>query len=636
MKRVYTIIVLIFTILLGLQAQNISVESFSILPHDLTANIKGTSRFDQNTRKNAALIKIETTQKGFVFEGGSLGFVGDPEYKTGEIWLYVPEGAKKLTLKHATLGVLRDYYYNTPIQSGKTYLMKLSTGKVVTHIEEDLGGNYVVMSVTPINSSVTIDNKPQEVDSEGNLTSFLPYGSHTYSVTANMYKTDIGTFIIDKEGNKNLTINLEPQFSYLQINSTPQGAEVYIDNSPTSAGVTPLKTGPIAYGKHTLQYRKSKYKDKYVEIEVATGGNTQNISHSLDANFATVHLTAPNNAEIYVNNEKKGVGYWSGELSAGDYLVEVRKESHHSTKTTINVQSGVSVNKTLEAPIPRYGTLQIESSPIGSTIIIDGKEMGTTPQIIKNILIGERKISIKKQGYTQSSKNIIVEEGKVTQEKFTLQKEVVTQIEPQQTTNNSFGNSHNGHEFVDLGLPSGIKWATCNIGANKPEEFGSYFAWGETTQKNSAYNWSTYKYCKGTKNSMTKYSRDREYGVADNITTLELSDDAANVNWGGNWRTPKDTEFNELKENCKWEWTKLNGIIGYKVTSKINGNSIFLPAAGEHYNTSLLYDGEEGNYWTSSLSYSCSGSYFFRLEPNNKIERGTSSRYDGMSVRAVW
>ena len=321
---------------------------------------------------------------------------------------------------------------------------------ILTHIEEDIGGNFVVMSVTPVNSSVTIDNEPQEIDAEGKLTSLLSYGTHTYSVAANMHKTDMGTFTIDRENKKFLTVNLEPQFSYLQINTTPQGAEVYIDNSPTSAGVTPLKTGPIAYGKHTLQYRKSKYKDKYVEIEVATGGKTQNVSHSLDANFATVHLTVANNAEIYVNNEKKGVGSWSGELSSGNYLIEARKESHHSTKTTLNVQSGVPVNKTLEAPIPRYGTLQIESTPIGSTIVIDGKEMGTTPDILRNILIGDREVTIKKEGYETLTKTITIEEGKASAGNFALHKKpehqpiAVTQPKENKTTTKDFTETING------------------------------------------------------------------------------------------------------------------------------------------------------------------------------------------------
>ena len=132
----------------------------------------------------------------------------------------------------------------------------------------------------------------------------------------------------------------------------------------------------------------------------------------------------------------------------------------------------------------------------------------------------------------------------------------------------------NGYEYVDLGLPSGLKWATCNVGAEKPEDFGDYFAWGETTPKKQ-YDWRTYKYCKGTDRTLTKYS-DCNNGFIDK-TVLDSESDAATVNWGGLWRMPTDVELTELREQCTWTWTIQNGVNGYNVTGP-NGNSIFLPA----------------------------------------------------------
>ena len=136
------------------------------------------------------------------------------------------------------------------------------------------------------------------------------------------------------------------------------------------------------------------------------------------------------------------------------------------------------------------------------------------------------------------------------------------------------------HEYVDLGLS--VKWATCNVGASKPEEYGDYFAWGETQPKNT-YDWSTYKWCNGSYDTQTKYCTKSSYGTVDNKTQLELSDDAARANWGGSWRMPTDAEMTELREQCTWTWTTQNGVYGYKVTSKKSGytnKSIFLPAAG--------------------------------------------------------
>ena len=447
MKRIH-IILLFLTTIFCLQAQNMVVESFSLLPQDLTANVQGTSRFDQNTRKNAALIKIETTQKGFVFEGGSLGFVGDPEYKTGEIWLYVPEGAKKLTLKHETLGILRDYYYGISIQSGKTYLMKLSTGKVVSHVEHDLGVNYLTLTIEPANAEVYINGNMIDVDSEGVATASLPYGTHQYEVSAKMYKREVGNITISSEASTEKVIKLQPDYSILNINSNPQGATVYIDDE--KAGTTPVTTKPISPGEHSFQFRMSMYKTKTVTHNVQSGGGTQTITETLQPNFSTVTITAPNQSEIYINNEKKGVGSWSGKLNAGDYIVEARKESHHSTKTAINVKVGENINKTLEAPIPRYGVLDLQTSPAKASVMIDGKEMGVTPQIIKNILIGKRSITLKKEGYETLTKNVTIEEGKVQPEKLTLQKKTeqqpiaVTQPKENKTTTKDFTETING------------------------------------------------------------------------------------------------------------------------------------------------------------------------------------------------
>ena len=197
--------------------------------------------------------------------------------------------------------------------------------------------------------------------------------------------------------------------------------------------------------------------------------------------------------------------------------------------------------------------------------------------------------------------------------------------------------SYNGQEYVDLGLS--VKWATCNVGATTPEEYGDYFAWGETSTK-TTYNWSTYKYCNGSYISpiMTKYCEYSSDGTVDNKTTLELTDDAARVNWGGKWRMPTKAEQDELRNtsNCTWTWTTQNGVNGYRVTSNVNGNSIFLPAAGCRDDSGLLYAaGSRGYYWSSSLftSYS-SDACGVRLN-SSSVYWGNFYRSNGQSVRAV-
>ena len=157
------------------------------------------------------------------------------------------------------------------------------------------------------------------------------------------------------------------------------------------------------------------------------------------------------------------------------------------------------------------------------------------------------------------------------------------------------------HDYIDLGLPSGTLWATCNIGANAPEEYGDYFAWGETKPK-SNYTWSTLKYCEdNTGYTFSKYNTQSYYGNVDKKTTLDRSDDAAYQNWGSDWCMPTLDQIKELKDKCTWTWTTKNGKNGCEVKGP-NGKTLFLPAAGGPYGTSLYFDGSNGYYWSSSLN----------------------------------
>ena len=200
---------------------------------------------------------------------------------------------------------------------------------------------------------------------------------------------------------------------------------------------------------------------------------------------------------------------------------------------------------------------------------------------------------------------------------------------------NLYSGMENGYAYVDLGLS--VKWATCNVGANKPEGYGDYFAWGETQPK-STYNWSTYKWCNGSYNTLTKYCTNSRYGTYDGKSTLELADDAARAKWGGSWRMPTKEEQDELRDNCTWEWTTQNGVKGYKVTSKKDGytkNSIFLPAAGFRLDSSLSSEGSYGYYWSSSLyTHNPSSAYYLDFE-SSYVYRYDDSRYNGRSVRPV-
>ena len=192
----------------------------------------------------------------------------------------------------------------------------------------------------------------------------------------------------------------------------------------------------------------------------------------------------------------------------------------------------------------------------------------------------------------------------------------------------------NNHEYVNLGLPSGTLWATCNVGANSPEEYGDYFAWGETEPK-TIYSKSNYKWYDSSTSSYTKYVFDPSWVASNPKLFLDLEDDAARANWGGDWRMPTIDELDELVNYCLWTETKLNGVKGYQVTSAINGKSIFLPGAGVRYDSSLDNYGSPGYYWSSSFNFNYSD-YSYMLNFDSK-GHGLYSyfRYYGHTVRPV-
>ena len=189
-------------------------------------------------------------------------------------------------------------------------------------------------------------------------------------------------------------------------------------------------------------------------------------------------------------------------------------------------------------------------------------------------------------------------------------------------------------DSVDLGLD--VKWATMNVGATKPEEYGDYFSWGETEPKEE-YLWTLYKYYdddgKLTKYCVPSRMYVTNYGKNDGKTVLEPIDDAATANWGEAWRMPTKEEMTKLIEVGDWTWTTLNGVFGYEVKGS-NNNSIFLPAAGYYNGPSLSWKGSRAHYWTSSLNTEAPSAYSLMVS-ELIYEQSSQAREHGFSVRPV-
>ena len=255
------------------------------------------------------------------------------------------------------------------------------------------------------------------------------------------------------------------------------------------------------------------------------------------------------------------------------------------------------------------GSLNVISTPSGATIWLDGVNINkTTPALIEDVNIGKHTIELKLKGYDDYSNTFVLNSN----ERLFISPDITisnaAQVQPQtpqkaqsEVLKKATTGKENGHEWVDLGLS--VKWATCNVGASSPNEYGDYFAWGEVAPK-VVYSQKSLRYCimNEGKSTFLKYNTKVDYGQVDNKTRLELSDDVAWANWGGSWRMPTRDELDELISNCEIAWVTQGGVKGFKVSSKKNGGNIFFPAAG--YRSDDYVVGEENtcHYWSSSLS----------------------------------
>ncbi|MBO7323952.1 MAG: PEGA domain-containing protein, partial [Bacteroidales bacterium] len=366
------------------------------MDNDLTANTYGTMERDQNGEV-AALIKVVTKAQGFLFDGGMTGIVRVKQ-DVGEVWVYVPHGIKRITIKHPDLGVLRDYYFPLPIEKAKTYEMKLSTGKVETIVTHSVNKQFVSFQVSPANAIVELNDEMLEVDVDGHAEKVVSYGKYTYRVSSPDYHTQAGTLNVTADNKVVVKVNLKPNFGWLQLDAKEEfhGAYAYVDNE--RMGQLPLITKGLKSGKHHLKVVKPLYKTYEQDISISDN-DTLALQVKLDANFARVQLHAPDSdCEIFIDGKAVSQGSWSGGLEVGEYLVEVRKASHRSAQEVVTILNHEDRSVQLPKPTPITTFVAISSSPSEAKVFIDGKEMGETPLMLSEVLIGEREIKFVKEG----------------------------------------------------------------------------------------------------------------------------------------------------------------------------------------------------------------------------------------------
>lgn len=312
-----------------------SVASFEAMPNDMSAMWQGTKVLDVNGDP-CAIIKIQTSEKGFTFDVGSLGVVKTEE-KVGEIWVYVPFGVKRITLHHPTLQPIT---YNIPISvdKGRVYKMELTTDNVIIIRKQAVTQQFVVFNLTPKDAMVELDGQLLKVE-DGVASKLMKFGTYNYKVQSPDYFSQTGTITVQDAKNKTV-------------------------------------------------------------VDVV-----------LKSSKSQVSISVANNAEIWVNGEKKGTSTWNGVLGAGEYLFEAKLNGHRSTSQSASIGESEKRDFTLPTPIPMYGSLTVQSSPANAKVSIDGVEVGGTPLMLSEVLVGTHNIEVSKNNYQTATDNITIVEN---------------------------------------------------------------------------------------------------------------------------------------------------------------------------------------------------------------------------------
>ena len=501
-------------------------------------------------------------------------------------------------------------------------------------------------------------------------------GVYTLRIQKEKYKDYSTTITIEDGKTTTLQPVLEANFAQVTL-TTHEGADIYLDGSRLG---TTRWTGTLELGDHSVEARQASHHTAYTNVRITaqSAGQTITLNNPLPIYGSLIVDGSPADVAVYVDGKKVGTSpLLVSELLIGEHTVRLEKEGYAKQEKTVQIAEGQEhmMDYTLAKETPKAAP---KAAPVSAAKLlpsecfleekdvliptdVSGECLSMVQAYNQQVLLMYEQYKQILVGYTQNAsswssamaeckRNEIIEmrkriflfresvfaelrecsnseEHKHMQD-YTLAKETPKAAPQAIATSASTG----GHEYVDLGLS--VKWATCNVGANKPEDYGDYFAWGETKPK-STYDWSTYKWCRGSYDTQTKYNHKRGYGTVDKKRTLELADDAARANWGGSWRMPTKAEQDELREKCTWIWTTQNGVAGYKVTSKSNGNSIFLPAAGYRYGSWLYNVGSYGYYWSSSLGTDRPDYAYELYIYSDDVSLNDYRRYSGCSVRPV-
>ncbi|MBC8315916.1 MAG: PEGA domain-containing protein [Bacteroidetes bacterium] len=384
-----------------LYAQEFEVRSFSNDPNDISA-----IRYPKKDVNNqpAAIIKVRTSLNGLNFECNS-GFVGDPEFKDGEIWLYVSPRERRLKFMKEGF-MTTDYIIKEVIEPSCVYVIEL-VNKFQAPIKAGASLGFIVIKSQPSGAQVKING-----DATGTATPFqkpLIPGQYSFELMRTLYQTYSGTFIIVAGKTITEEITLEPNFGSLSISTTPeQGASIYIDDE-LEEQTTPATFDQIPSGSHIITVLK-KYYETVTQNFIIQNGERTELNIKLQSTSGIVEITAPEDVEIWIDQQQVGRGDYYCPLVKGVHLIEGKAANYTDFSETVTVEVGQKHPVTVNM-IPETGSLTVMTEPMEVDVFIDGENRGKSPIVIESLIIGDHTIRLEKEGYGDLTKQITLQEN---------------------------------------------------------------------------------------------------------------------------------------------------------------------------------------------------------------------------------
>lgn len=403
-----------------------SIVSFDLDPFSTSAQDKRFEKWDGDGNRYA-IIKVKDANgegdlKGFTFNFGALN--STVEAHDDELWVYVQRNAKTVTVKRPGYKTIEKYNLNTTIQSGRVYVMSLTMSRVKTTIEHNITKQGFQFIVTPPNENAIVKLKKADsssdyelwgaVDETGSIDKFMDFGIYDYIVSAENYVSSTGRVTLSDSKNTHVEkIILKPNFGFLVVNDTYgiSGAQLFVDD--VKVGTVPYRDANKRWncGEHKIAITNGDLYKPFNTTFTILQGDTTRLSPKLESDFAQTTIRVDADAEIFIDGKSKGRKTWTGPLKAGKYVVECKQDRHRPSSISINVKADKAETFEVPVPIAITGSLYVSSSPSGATIEIDGKDVGTTPQLIQDVLIGNHEVSLIRQNYKRETTTVTIKEG---------------------------------------------------------------------------------------------------------------------------------------------------------------------------------------------------------------------------------